>query len=79
MKTNKERYREYCEERRKAEHDAHNVIESLDQLTGYTITEIRRHKPGVVQYFAIRKTRYGAEQIIGYAKDEVFQSVQLPP
>lgn len=57
----------------------HNVITSINMLAGWEIIELIRWKPGVVQYIAERSLHEKRERMIGYAKDEVFASVQLPP
>jgi len=55
-----------------------NVITDLSQLKEWKILELTRFKPGVVQYRAMRKSGSKMEHITGYAKDEVFKSMQLP-
>ena len=71
-----------CQRRYEAERDAlnrdHNVITDIVELDGWRITGLSRWKEGVVQYTAFRKTGATAEQVIGYAKDEVFAHLQIP-
>lgn len=57
----------------------HNVITHINMLAGWEIIELLRWKPGVVKYIAERSINGGRERQIGYAKDEVFASLQLPP
>lgn len=80
---NDEQYAEYMDElheqRRRQLDREHNVITDLNQLEGWIVQELTRWKPGVVQYRATRRiAAHPAEQIIGYAKDEVFAAMQLP-
>jgi len=56
-----------------------NVVTSINKLAGWEIVELLRWKPGVVKYIAERSLHGKRERQIGYAKDEVFASVQLPP
>lgn len=76
--TDKEACRQFYEELFKAEQDRlneqYNVITSLGELSGWTILELERFKPGVVRFHACMGNFFK----IGYAKDEVFYSVQLP-
>lgn len=65
-------------ERRRLDRE-HNVITSLRQLTGWRILGLERWKPGVVRFTAIREMGNGADLQRGFAKDEVFAQVQLPP
>ena len=65
-------------QRRQEEQD-HNVIHSYHELHGWTVTGLERWKKGVVRYYAFRMAHGRAEQKVGYAKDEVFEPVQLPP
>lgn len=53
----------------------YNVITSLDPLIGWEILGLRRYKPGVVTFVA----RRGVDLQHGFAKDEVFAQLQLPP
>ncbi len=57
------------------ENARHNVIESLDALTGWEVISLDRWKPGVVRFHATR----GREFQMGFAKDELFAALQLPP
>lgn len=52
----------------------YNVIDSLDELKGWTLLWLTRYKPGVVWYFATK----GNDMKRGLAKDEIFSPVQLP-
>lgn len=58
-----------------------HVITDLLELAGWTVLELRRWKPGVVQVHArISWTgRRPARKMVAYAKDSVFAAVQLPP
>jgi hypothetical protein len=56
-----------------------NVITSINMLAGWKIIELLRWKTGVVKYIAERSLHGRRERQIGYAKDEVFESLQLPP
>lgn len=60
---------------RRIANDEHNCIEHLIELAGWDVVELKRWKPGVVQYRARRISGSCAEQKIGYAKDSVFQFV----
>jgi hypothetical protein len=57
----------------------HNVIDSIKMLAGWDIVSLDRWKHGVVKYTAERTLHGMRERQIGYAKDEVFESLQLPP
>ncbi len=57
------------------ENARHNVIESLEALDGWKIVRLERWKPGVVRFFAERRN----ESQMGFAKDELFATLQLPP
>jgi len=56
-----------------------NVITSINMLAGWEIIELLRWKPRVVKYIAERTLHGKRESEVGYAKDEVFAPVQLPP
>lgn len=57
----------------------HNVIHSLSELRGWDIIRLERWKKGVVRYHAYRAVSSGGEFKCGFAKDEVFAALQLPP
>ncbi len=58
---------------------AHNVITSLQELSGWDIIGLERWKPGVVRYTAERSLGQKRERKMGFAQDAVFAAVQLPP
>ena len=55
-----------------------NVVTSLAMLAGWDIIALDRWKPGVVKYTAERTLHGRKERQIGYAKDAVFEALQLP-
>ena len=57
----------------------HNVIRSMSQLIGWEFLRLERFKPNVVKFYARKPYAGGMEFQMGYAKDELFQSWQLPP
>jgi hypothetical protein len=57
----------------------HNVITSLEPLRGWEILTLERWKPGVVRFHARRIYAGEAAFQMGYAKDELFACLQLPP
>lgn len=75
---NEEQYKQHCKTKRVDLNRAKNVIENLNELSGWEILFLERFKPGVVRYHARRQLKHGCEFELGYAKDEVFKSVQLP-
>lgn len=54
------------------------VINGLDEIKGWEITDLWRWRPGIVRYAAERDCDRGRERITGYAKDEVFDRLQIP-
>jgi len=74
-----EGYALWLEAEKKHQDLIHNVIHSIKMLSGWDIIALDRWKPGVVKYTAERTLHGRRERQIGYAKDEVFESLQLPP
>jgi|11BtaG_2_1085332.scaffolds.fasta_scaffold63884_3 hypothetical protein len=73
------KYQRRYEAEKKSLDQNHNVIKDISELIGWTVTGLRRWKVGVVQYTAIQKFSVAiTKHKIGYAKDEVFSSLQLP-
>lgn len=71
-------YAQWVEEEKRHLDFKHNVITSLAMLSGWDIIALDRWKPGVVKYTAERTLNGYKERQIGYAKDSVFEALQLP-
>jgi len=72
------KYQRRYEEEKKSFERYNNVIKDISEIIGWTVTGLRRWKVGVVQYTAIQKAGAITKHKIGYAKDKVFSSLQLP-
>jgi hypothetical protein len=65
-------------ESRRVEDLRHNVIASTQELDGWQLISLQRHKAGVLRYTAKRATQMGLfEMQSGYAKDGVFTPAQV--